>query len=108
MSLRNRLKKRQRRNGTCQECDKLGALPCYLPEPWRTVTVRITRHGKLVREEVRDRFPDELLCPDCCRKGGCYCVSCGEFWGGIESFDFIHPGICDHCHDQIRADMDYY
>lgn len=33
-----------------------------------------------------------------------FCRICGLFWGGIESFEFLHPGLCDNCHDQIEAD----
>jgi hypothetical protein len=30
-----------------------------------------------------------------------YCPGCGEFWGGIGSFEF--NGWCDHCLTEIRA-----
>jgi hypothetical protein len=48
--------------------------------------------------------PSEYMCDD--HKGLFYCLSCGQFWAGIESFDFIHPGYCDNCWDEIRYDYD--
>lgn len=35
-----------------------------------------------------------------------FCCCCGDFWGGIESFEFWHPGLCDNCYDDIQAEMD--
>jgi hypothetical protein len=47
-------------------------------------------------------------CPDHAGQNG-FCYLCGDFWGGIESFEFIHPDICDNCWDQIRDDdSEYY
>lgn len=47
-------------------------------------------------------------CPDHAGQYG-FCYLCGDFWGGIESFEFIHPDICDNCWDQIREDdYEYY
>ncbi len=37
-----------------------------------------------------------------------FCFSCGLFCAGIESFDFIHPGLCDNCFDEIRANEAVY
>lgn len=53
-----------------------------------------------------DFFDDkvsEWLCPEHAHEAG-YCMVCGRFWGGIESFDFLHPGYCDNCWDEIQAD----
>jgi hypothetical protein len=33
-----------------------------------------------------------------------FCSGCGEFWGGIDSFDF-GDGLCDNCKDEFE---DYY
>lgn len=33
-----------------------------------------------------------------------YCSVCGDFWGGIDSFE--RDGICDHCADQLEQDED--
>lgn len=71
----------------CQQCGEDNATACYLPEPYS-----------------RDRMPDEMLCAVHAGRAG-YCRSCGDFWGGIESFEFLHPGLCDNCDDQIRADF---
>jgi hypothetical protein len=27
----------------------------------------------------------------------CFCLRCGQFYGGIEASHFIHPGLCDGC-----------
>jgi hypothetical protein len=49
--------------------------------------------------------PDEWYCPQHAEENG-YCRSCGTFCGGMESFEFIHPGYCDNCHDQLHEDDD--
>lgn len=51
--------------------------------------------------------PDDYACVDHAHIMG-YCRMCGQFWGGIESFDFRPSGLCDHCHDQMRSDSDEY
>lgn len=33
-----------------------------------------------------------------------FCKMCGSFWGGIESFEFIHPNICDDCQTEIERE----
>lgn len=45
----------------------------------------------------------EWLCPEHAAEAG-YCASCGDFWGGIDTFEFRHPGLCDHCWEALRAD----
>lgn len=45
------------------------------------------------------------LCPDCLKADGSYCLSCGCFCSGIESFDFIHPGYCDNCWYEIESSI---
>ena len=75
---------------TCQHdgCTS-GAISCYL------------------MDTDRDGLPDELLCSAHAAEAG-YCMVCGDFWGGIESFDFLHPGVCDNCHDELEAnDADF-
>jgi hypothetical protein len=44
------------------------------------------------------------LCPDCLKADGSFCLGCGEFCAGMTSFDFIHPGFCDNCWDEIESD----
>lgn len=51
---------------------------------------------------INDEAPN--LCPDCLKKDGSFCLSCGMFCSGLESFDFIHPGYCDNCWDEIESD----
>jgi len=94
MSKRYRARRRQRYHRRCQNCNSLYAIGCYLPEP-----PRFTGSERAMVE----RAPDERLCPTCAADAG-YCCSCGDFWAGISSFDFVHPGLCDHCHDQIQQD----
>ena len=51
------------------------------------------------------------LCPQCLKDDGSFCLSCGQFCSGMSSFDFIHPGYCDSCWDEIEEmdeeDYDY-
>lgn len=44
------------------------------------------------------------LCPTCLKADGSFCLSCGEFCAGIESFDFTHPGYCDNCIEEMEQD----
>jgi len=46
------------------------------------------------------------LCPDCLRKDGNFCFCCGMFSSGLQSFDFIHPGYCDTCWDEIENEVE--
>ena len=32
-----------------------------------------------------------------------YCYICGQFWAGIESFDF-GPGYCENCRSEVEED----
>ena len=43
-----------------------------------------------------------LYCADHAVENG-FCCGCGIFCAGIESFDFIHPGLCDNCYDEVKA-----
>lgn len=98
MSKRYKSKRRFRyhvQRQRCQRCGRPDAVLCYLPEP-----VRMFYSGMALYE----RAPDEVLCGEHASRLG-YCRSCGDFWGGIESFEFGHPGLCDQCHDQIEADF---
>ena len=103
MSVRYKAKHRLRyyvRRQVCQKCGGPHAIACFLPEPPRL----IWSHGRgSERAKARERAPDEVLCRKHAQEAG-YCRSCGDFWAGIESFDFGHPGLCDHCYDQVRAD----
>ncbi len=104
MSRRHKALRRARYNAgirRCQRCKNVGiSVLCYLPDPPRFYS---SDQGE--GHFTAERAPDEVLCLDCAPRQG-YCYSCGDFWAGINSFDFIHPGICDHCHDAARQDFD--
>ena len=36
-----------------------------------------------------------------------FCRSCGQFWGGIESFEFLNGGLCDNCKDELEQEIAY-
>jgi hypothetical protein len=46
-----------------------------------------------------------IYCHEHAEKEG-FCSICGDFWGGIESFEFWHPGICDNCWDEIQSNRE--
>lgn len=57
-----------------------------------------------VYEQTDSPEPDYWYCPKHAHENG-FCVSCGQFWAGVESFDFNNPaGLCDNCRDQWEAD----
>jgi len=92
MSKRSKAKRRFRYFVQRERCQKAHcpdrAVACYLPNSYG-----------------RDRKPDEMLCARHAWLSG-YCRSCGEFWGGINSFDFLNGGLCDFCFDEIQNDID--
>lgn len=51
-----------------------------------------------------NKIPDDYICPEHAAQYG-YCVCCGQFWGGIESFEMRRSGLCDQCNDQAIADF---
>ena len=55
------------------------AMPCYLSEDLLQDPPVVT----------------EWFCPIHAFEAG-YCMGCGQFWSGIESFDFGN-GFCEHC-----------
>ena len=45
-------------------------------------------------------------CPECIEEDGSFCLRCGNFSAGIESFDFSEmPGYCIECVDEIKTDF---
>lgn len=50
-------------------------------------------------KEYKERF-----CGEHAHEHG-YCRGCGEFWAGVENFDFNRSGLCPHCQDQVDADF---
>lgn len=47
--------------------------------------------------------PSEYYCYSHMRNAG-FCPGCGNFWAGIESFDFSRTGYCEDCADEWRDD----
>ena len=41
-------------------------------------------------------------------KGAGFCIGCGRFWGGVESFDFGDSGICDDCQRLEEEEYELY
>ena len=76
----------------CQhkDCIKTNVIPCYLPSyqgPYDYIQA------------------DTWLCPEHCQVEG-FCWGCGQFWAGIESFDFSPTGLCENCKEEDSAVMD--
>jgi hypothetical protein len=73
----------------CEEegCDQIG-MPCFLPG---------------------EDEPEEFFCPEHTHKHG-YCWGCGNFWSGVESFDFNLWGneLCDNCKDNPDLTGDWH
>lgn len=76
----------------CMEngCWKRHATACFLPD-----------YDNLNDDDGK---PDYYYCGK--HASRFFCRICGQFWAGIESFDFMHPGLCDNCYDQIAHDFD--
>lgn len=49
-----------------------------------------------------DDGPTTWYCTEHAAEHG-FCWCCGEFWGGVESFDF-GSGLCEHCRDEVGDD----
>jgi hypothetical protein len=46
------------------------------------------------------------LCPDCIKDSG-FCLRCGNYCAGMESFDFSDmPGYCRDCVVEIESEFD--
>lgn len=65
-------------------CHRQGA-PCWLPDDLDQ--------------------PSEYLCAEHAYQAG-YCKGCGQFWGGVESFEFRteYRGFCDNCAHQMEVE----
>jgi hypothetical protein len=71
----------------CNECGKLSDLTTTCTFPIDDTTIE--------------------LCPTCLKEDGSFCLACGHYCSGMESFEFIHPGYCDNCWDEIsQCDWD--
>lgn len=80
----------------CQHegCDWEG-IECFLPDnPIFDLSTEEIEAGKADEME-----PDYYYCSRHAHKEG-FCYGCGQFWGGIESFDFgrgARRGLCENC-----------
>lgn len=43
------------------------------------------------------------FCPAHAEQAG-FCKGCHTFWGGVETFEFAHPGWCDNCWSEIECE----
>lgn len=68
-------------------CKEAASVKCYLPDT------------------DFDEPPDYTYCCKHAKDEG-FCMGCGQFCAGITSFDFIHPGWCDNCYDEISGNDD--
>jgi hypothetical protein len=97
----------------------LGALAGLLAACWVQAQARRIRRGRWADQPYRceepgclneampcylsgDPEPSEWWCSEHAFEHG-FCRGCGQFWAGIESFDF-GPGYCPNCRDEIQAD----
>ena len=56
-------------------------------------------------EDNNQSEPYEYLCGKHMFAHG-YCPGCGQFWGGIESFEFSRYHLCDNCEDDLRSELE--
>lgn len=50
-----------------------------------------------------DEIDTEWFCADHASEHG-YCYICGQFWGGVSTFEFNHAGLCENCYDEEDED----
>lgn len=43
-------------------------------------------------------------CAKHCQDEG-FCWYCGQFWAGVEAFDFSPTGTCPNCRDELSSDL---
>lgn len=59
-------------------------------------------------EEGEKKLPTFHFCQDHASRSG-WCLGCGFFCGGIESFDFSEiAAFCEQCVDEIKTDCGEY
>lgn len=74
-------------------CLASGSVVCRVPD-----NPELAASGKPIYDSMGIEVI-ENLCPDHAYEAG-YCACCGDFWGGIESFDFDNPSmLCENCRD---------
>ena len=60
-----------------------------------------------MQTRVTYREEHYYYCVEHCQEEG-FCWYCGQFWGGVESFDFEPTGCCPNCKDEFKADLGEY
>ena len=78
------------------DVDVFDAFPCRCDFEGCTRDDAFACH--LLNSGEREQKPDGYYCPEHATLLG-YCCSCGDFWGGIDSFE--QTGLCDHCRDEL-------
>lgn len=68
-------------------CDREG-YACWLPEAQAHIEIDGQQYP----------LPDEWLCEEHRPLHG-YCSICGDFWGGVETFEI--SGFCDACQSEL-------
>lgn len=66
-------------------CERIGS-ECYLPDT------------------SPENPPDAIYCAEHAHGAG-FCHGCGNFWGGVESFEFSPSRLCDDCRSSERRDI---
>lgn len=75
-------------------CDWLGTA-CFYPDN----SIYGLSDEEIEAGEAEKAEPDHYYCAKHAHKSG-FCFGCGEFWGGVESFDFgagARSGLCENC-----------
>ncbi len=106
----------------CQgdSCIETANVKCYEPEvnwDWKSAFQRaweLARHypreavGVLWQKLTKGHFDTyAYYCSQHATENG-YCYGCGEFWAGVETFDFSPSGLCSNCLSaEDDGDFDY-
>ena len=77
---------------------------CWQPGCPSTDTIKCQAH--YLDDDGEWHTDKSRYCHDHAKDNG-FCSCCGIFSAGVESYDFIHPGLCDNCYDEIQAEMSW-
>ena len=87
------------RHRSPEQCEHPGCkqdgIPCFLPDYGESETLTADSH----------------YCPEHAKQYG-FCYGCGQFWGGVETFEFAHvynipDGLCENCGDEVRREYEW-
>lgn len=53
--------------------------------------------GCYSRETSQYEYPDGQLVRYCSKHNTGFCIWCGQFWAGVEDFDFSQNQLCSNC-----------